>query len=58
MKSLADGVDYYKIASAPFMAEVGAKVGEEYGIIMGTNFVYDENGNKCVDPEDRSLYGY
>ena len=51
VKSLADGVDYYKIASAPFMAEVGAKVGEEYGIIMGTNFVYDENGNKCVDPE-------
>lgn len=51
VKSLADGVDYYKIASAPFMAEVGAKVGEEYGIIMGTNFVYDENGNKCVNPE-------
>ena len=51
VKSLADGVDYYKIASAPFMAEVGAKVGEEYGIIMGTNYVYDENGNKCVDPE-------
>lgn len=51
VKSLADGVDYYKITSAPFSVEIGAKVGEEYGVIMGTNYVYDENGNKCVDPE-------
>lgn len=51
VKSLTDGVDYYRIASARFMVEVGAMVGEEYGVIVGTNYVYDENGNKCVDPE-------
>ena len=54
VKSLADGVDYYRITSAPFQVEIGAKVGEEYGVIMGTNYVYDDNGNKLVD--DYGLY--
>ena len=54
VKSLAEGVDYYRIASAPFQVEIGAKVGEEYGVIMGTNYVYDENGNKLVD--ENGLY--
>ena len=54
VKSLADGVDYYRITSAPFMVEIGAMVGEEYGVIMGTDFVYDENGNKLVD--ENGLY--
>ncbi len=54
VKKLADGVDYYKLASGPFKVEVGAKVGEEYGVIMGTDFVYDENGNKVVG--DDGLY--
>lgn len=51
VKELADGVTYYRIASAPFMVEVGAMVGQPYGVIMGTNYVYDENGHKVVDPE-------
>ena len=51
VKSLADGVDYYRLDSSKSIVEVGAKVGEEYGVIMGTNYVYDENGNKCVDPK-------
>ena len=54
VKSLAEGVDYYRITSAPFMAEIGAMVGEEYGVIMGTNYVYDENGNRLVD--ENGLY--
>lgn len=49
VKSLADGVDYYRISSAPFKVEIGAVVGKPYGVIMGTNYVYDKNGNKCVD---------
>ena len=49
VKSLADGVDYFRIGSARFKVEIGALVGEEYGVIMGTDFVYDENGNKVVD---------
>ena len=49
VKSLAEGVDYYRIANAPFKVEIGAVVGKPYGVIMGTNYVYDKNGNKCVD---------
>ena len=51
VKSLADGVDYYRITSAPFLVEIGAMVGEEYGVIMGTNYLFDENGNKLVDED-------
>ena len=51
VKSLADGVDYYRITSAPFLVEIGAMVGEEYGVIMGTDYVYDDNGNKLVDED-------
>lgn len=54
VKSLADGVDYYRISSAPFKVEIGAVVGKPYGVIMGTNYVYDKNGNKCVD--SKGLY--
>ena len=49
VKSLADGVDYYRISNAPFKVEIGAVVGKPYGVIMGTNYVYDKNGNKSVD---------
>ena len=52
---LLEGVDYYKLTSAPFMAEIGALKGQPYGVIMGTNYVYDANGNKMVDP-DTGLY--
>jgi len=51
VKELLDGVDYYRLASAPFKVEVGARVNEAYGVIMGTNFVYDEKGNKVIDEE-------
>jgi len=54
VKSLADGVDYFKISAAPFKVEIGAVVGKPYGVIMGTNYVYDKNGNKCVD--SKGLY--
>ncbi len=27
---------------------INARVGEPYGVIQGTDFVYDENGNKVV----------
>ena len=51
VKELIDGVDYYKITSAPFKVEVGAKKGDPYGVIMGTNYVFDSNGNRMIDPE-------
>jgi len=48
---LIDGVDYYKITSAPFKVEIGATKGEPYGNIMGTNYVFDANGNRMIDAE-------
>ncbi len=50
VKSLTQGVDYYRIATAPFSAEIGAVVGEEYGVIRTTNYLYDSEGHKLVDP--------
>ena len=52
---LLEGVDYYKLVGAPFMAEIGALKGQPYGVIMGTNYIYDDNGNKMIDP-DTGLY--
>jgi hypothetical protein len=50
VKSLSEGVDYYRITTAPFSAEIGAVVGEEYGVIRTTNYLYDAEGHKLVDP--------
>lgn len=51
VKKLIDDVDYYRLAAGHFNAELGACVGEEYGIIMGTNYVYDSEGRRMIDPE-------
>ena len=48
---LIEGVDYYRIVNAPFKVEVGAFKGQEYGVIMGTDYVYDDNGNKVVQAD-------
>lgn len=53
---LMEGVDYYRLAAAPFKVEVGAYVGEKYGMIMGTDYKYDDNGNKLVNAS--GLYQY
>ena len=46
---LIDGVDYFRIVNAPFKVEIGAYKGQEYGVIMGTDYVYDEKtGQKVV----------
>jgi len=36
------------IGTAPFAATINAVEGESYGSIMGSNYVYDDNGNKVV----------
>lgn len=48
VKELIGDVTYFRIATAPFKVEVGAMVGQEYGVIMGTDYLYDDNGNKIV----------
>jgi hypothetical protein len=45
---LIDDTEYYRLVNAPFKVEVGAVKGEAYGVIMGTDYVYDANGNKVV----------
>jgi len=50
-----DPVKYYRLATAPFKVEIGAYIGEEYGTIMGTDYIYDETtGEKVVG--DNGLY--
>ncbi|MCD7900655.1 MAG: SusC/RagA family TonB-linked outer membrane protein [Bacteroides sp.] len=48
VKELTGDVNYYRLANAPFRVEVGALKGSEYGVIMGTNYVFDDNGNKVI----------
>ena len=47
--SLAEGVSVYQLGTAPFKVTINAEVGKPYGTIMGTNFVFDANGNKLVN---------
>ena len=47
VKSLAEGIDYLELSSPQGGVSIGAKVGEPYGVIRGTNFVY-QNGQKVI----------
>jgi len=51
---LTEGTNYYRLAAAPFMVEIGALKGAPYGTIMGTDFIYDDKGSKVVD--DNGVY--
>ncbi|MGG5578220.1 SusC/RagA family TonB-linked outer membrane protein [Myroides sp. C15-4] len=45
---LAEGVESVEIARAPFRVSLQGKIGETYGQIYGTNYVYDKQGNKVI----------
>jgi len=45
---LAEGVESVEIAKAPFRVSLQGKMGETYGQIYGTDYVYDDNGNKVI----------
>ncbi len=49
VKDLYDDLDAVVLGNAPFEVSVAAMKGEEYGQIRGTDFVYDDDGNKVVD---------
>jgi TonB-linked SusC/RagA family outer membrane protein len=53
---LLDGVTYYRLTNAPFKVEIGANEGEEYGDIMGTDYLYDDNGNKIIQANGTYAY--
>jgi len=52
---LYPGIDNLQLGVGPFQISVNAKVGDEYGQLMGTDYIYDENGNKVVDSDGRYL---
>ncbi|SDS55630.1 SusC/RagA family TonB-linked outer membrane protein [Gramella sp. MAR_2010_147] len=53
---LLPGVNSLELASFPFKGvTLNAIVGEQYGIIRGTDFVYDDAGNKVVSAGGRYL---
>ncbi len=45
---LAEGVDNLQIAGLQGGITINARVGEPYGTIQGTDFVYDDDGNKVI----------
>src|SRR5690606_26426814 len=45
---LAEGLESLTIANAPFNASLIAQPGQAYGQIFGSDFIYDDNGNKVV----------
>lgn len=48
---LAEGLESLTIANAPFNASLIAQPGQAYGQIFGSDFIYDDNGNKVVSSE-------
>jgi hypothetical protein len=54
---LAPGIENYTLANAPFSVSLNALEGRAYGSIMGTDFVYDANGNKVVGAPGTALEG-
>ncbi|MDR2652885.1 MAG: SusC/RagA family TonB-linked outer membrane protein [Prevotellaceae bacterium] len=53
---IIDDTDYYRLVNAPFKVEVGAIKGEAYGVLMGTDYIYDDKGNKVVGSDGTYLY--
>ncbi|MDP4206429.1 MAG: TonB-dependent receptor, partial [Bacteroidota bacterium] len=51
VNEIAPGLDYLSLGSAPFKAQSGAFKGMGYPVIYGTDFVYDDKGNKVVDAD-------
>ncbi|MFP4469833.1 MAG: hypothetical protein ACLFPE_04085, partial [Bacteroidales bacterium] len=46
--SLAEGLENLQLAGLQGGVTINARVGEPYGTIQGTDFVYDDNGNKII----------
>ncbi|MCF8714040.1 SusC/RagA family TonB-linked outer membrane protein [Joostella atrarenae] len=48
---LADGLETLLLSNAPFRAQLVAFAGQQYGTIMGTDFIYDDQGNKVINSD-------
>jgi TonB-linked SusC/RagA family outer membrane protein len=52
VKSLVDGMDYFELANASWCGvSVGAKVGEDYGAIVGKDFLRNNQGQVIINAE-------
>lgn len=49
--SLTDGIDNLQLASFQGGVSINAAPGEPYGAIRGTDYVYDDQGNKIVNSD-------
>lgn len=47
--SLTDGIDNLQLASLQGGVSINASPGEPYGAIRGTDYIYDDNGQKVVN---------
>ena len=56
--SLFDGVDNLVLGSFQGGITINATVGQPYGTIQGTDFVYDADGNKIIQDTSMSRPGY
>lgn len=52
---IAEGLDYLNLQNAPFKVKIGAFKGMTYPVIYGTDFVYDDKGNKVLSPSGKYL---
>lgn len=55
---LAEGIEFIQLASVQGGISLGAALNEPFGVIRGTNFVFDENGNKVVRNNVASTNSY
>ncbi|QLE00561.1 SusC/RagA family TonB-linked outer membrane protein [Galbibacter sp. BG1] len=46
--SLDEGLETLLLSNAPFRAQLVAFTGATYGVIMGTDYIYDNEGNKVI----------
>ena len=52
VKTLVDDMDMFELEKAAWLdVQVAAKVGEDFGSIVGPDFKYNENGDVLIDPQ-------
>ncbi len=54
--SLFPRVDNYLLASYQGGVSLNARVGQPFGVLVGTDYRYDANGNKVIDPKTGRYY--
>jgi len=51
--SLYEDIENYRLINGPFKVTVNASVNQPYGVLMGSDYVYDAAGNKVVGTNGR-----